>query len=355
MTGGAVDEVDAAVGRALGFLHRSQLPSGEFRSYLSTDHALERDRVFDSSPFPTALIAYSLGFTGSPLAREMLDRAVRFFLAEMEGPGMWRYWTRQHPHHSVIPADLDDVACVSYVLRREGAAFPANDGLLLANRDGRGLFQTWIVPRFPAPLSRAWWRVALWQWANPAKAYYFWKLNECDRDDVDCVVNANVLFYLGEGPGTAAVAGYLADVFRSGREACCDKWHLNRFTFQYVVARCFDAGAAALGSIRDQAVARIAAAANPDGSIGESELETALAACALLSWRSAPPELERAVRFLLAAQRPEGDWRATSLYFGGPRKYFGWGSEELTTGFCVEALARFRRAAPGAAGEAAAG
>ncbi|HEX8273771.1 MAG TPA: hypothetical protein VF615_14130 [Longimicrobiaceae bacterium] len=342
MTGAALD---AAVERALGWLHRVQLPSGEFRSYLSTDHSLERDRVFDSSPFPTALIAYSLGFAGGARAREMLGRAVEFFLAEMEPPGVWRYWTREHRHRSTIPADLDDLACVSYVLRREGASFPDNRELALAARNPAGLFYTWLAPRWPAPRSRAYWRVALRHWRNPARAYYFWKLNESGLDDVDCVVNANVLLYLGEGPDTAAVAGYLADVFRSGGEACCDKWHLNPFTFQYVVSRCFAAGAAALGAVRDQAVARIAAAAGPDGRIGDNELDTALAACALLSWGCAPPELERAVGYLLAAQRPEGDWRAASLYFGGPKKYFGWGSEELTTGFAVEALARYRDSA----------
>jgi hypothetical protein len=335
------EAVAAAAERAVAFLHRSQLPSGEFRSYLSTDHELERDRVFDSSPFPTALIAYSLGFSGSPRAREMLERAVRFFLAEMEPPGVWRYWTRGHRYRAIIPADLDDVACVSYVLRREGASFPPNRDLVLAARSPEGLFYTWLAPRWPAPRSAAYWRVALRHWANPVKAYYFWKMNESAPGDVDCVVNANVLLYLGEGPETAAVAEYLTGVFRSGREGCCDKWHLNRFTFQYVVSRCFGAGVAALGAIRDESVARIAAAARPDGSIGASELETALAVCALLSWRAAPPELERAIRFLLAAQRPEGDWRATSLYFGGPEKYFGWGSEELTTGFCLEALCRY--------------
>ena len=74
VTGAAVD---AAVERALGWLHRSQLPSGEFRSYLSTDHALERDRVFDSSPFPTALIAYSLGFAGGArAAASFRDRSI---------------------------------------------------------------------------------------------------------------------------------------------------------------------------------------------------------------------------------------------------------------------------------------
>lgn len=341
----AVPEVGAGIERALDFLHRSQLPSGEFRSYLSRDPGLETDRAFDSSPFPTALIAYSLGFTDSPRAREMLERSVRFFLAEMEAPGVWRYWTRQHPYRSTIPADLDDLACVSYVLRREGVPFPSNEGLALANRGPAGTFYTWVTPRRPVPSSPAFWRVALRHWSNPVKAYYFWKLNECAPDDVDCVVNANVLLYLGESDATRAVTDYLVGVFRSGREGCCDKWHLNRFTFQYVVSRNFDAGVSALGAIRDEAVGRIVAAASPDGMIGENVLDTALAVCALLSWRSAPPELERAVRFLLAEQREAGDWRATALYFGGPKKYYGWGSEELTTGFCLEALSRYRRIA----------
>lgn len=339
--------VDGAVERGVAFLHGRQLPSGEFTSYRSTDPTLATEREFDSSPFPTALIAYSLGFVDSPLAREMLGRTVRFFLAEMEGPGMWRYWTRRHPYHSVIPADLDDVACVSYVLRREGAAFPDNEALVLANRDARGLFQTWIVPRLPAPLSPSWWRVALWQWTNPARAYYFWKLNECDRDDVDGVVNANVLLYLGERAETREVPGYLAEVLRSGREESCDKWHLNRFTFYYTVGRAFEAGAASLQGMRDEVVRRIVARARPDGSIGDTELDTALATCALLAWGSAPPELEHAVAFLLARQGPAGDWPATAMYYGGPKKYYGWGSEELTTGFCVEALARYRLATGG--------
>src|SRR5919107_6417219 len=94
--------IDASVERALDFLHRRQLPSGELQVFMSTDHTLRRDRVADSSPFPTALIAYSLGFADSPTARAILDRSVRFLLAEMEGEGAWRYWTRQHQYHAVI-------------------------------------------------------------------------------------------------------------------------------------------------------------------------------------------------------------------------------------------------------------
>lgn len=339
-----VSHVNAAIERAAGFLHDRQLPSGELTCFMSTDPALATDRRPDSSPFPTALIAYSLGFVDSPLARRTIERATRFFAAQMEGPGMWRYWTRQHPYHGMIPADLDDVACVSHVLRREGVAFPSNEELLLANRDRAGLFYTWIVPRLPAPASPSWWRVALWQWARPVRAFYFWKLNECERADVDGVVNANVLLYLGDGPGTQAVAGFLHEVLQNGREESCDKWHLNRFTFYYAVARAFREGAASLAPLRGEIVRRIAARARPDGAIGDSELDTALAACALLAWGEVAPELDRAIEYLLARQMEGGEWPATAMYYGGPKKYYGWGSEELTTGFCIEALARYQAA-----------
>ncbi|HWS53439.1 MAG TPA: hypothetical protein VN228_04910 [Pyrinomonadaceae bacterium] len=337
-------ELDAAVGRALDFLRRSQLPSGEFKAFMSTDNSLERDCVVDSSPFPTALIAYSLGFADPAAAGPMLEKAVRFFVAEMEGPGLWRYWTKQHRYHSVIPFDLDDVACVSYVLRRHGVAFPANAELILANRSPAGLFYTWMTPRWPPPLKSSYLRVVLRQWLSPLKLYYFWKLNESAPNDVDCVVNANVLFYVGESEATRPVVEYLIEIARRGGEACCDKWHLNPFTFYYVVARNFHAGVAAFESVREEVVGRIVAAANEDGRIGENALETALAACALLYWGSAPPELGRAVRYLLTGQRPAGDWPRAALYFGGPKKYYGWGSEELTTGFCLEALLRYSAA-----------
>jgi hypothetical protein len=337
--------LDKGIERGLDFLRREQLPSGEFRCLMSTDNTMEKDCVEDSSPFPTALVAYSLGFADAAEAGGMLEKCVRFFLAEMEGPGLWRYWTKKHQYHSVIPPDLDDVACVSLVLRRRGVDFPPNERLVFASRDSRGLFYTWMTPRWPMPALAAYWRVALRQWLNPLKSYYFWKLNESEPGDVDCVVNANVLFYVGEEPRTRAVVDYLVEAFRRGEEGCCDKWHLNPFTFQYVVSRNFEAGVSALGRIREEAVGRIVAAARPDGSIGDNCLETALAACALHSWGSRPPELERAVGFLLGAQRGGGDWPRAALYYGGPKKYYGWGSEELTTGFCLEALLRHRAAA----------
>ncbi len=351
--------LDAGVERGLDFLRRSQLPWGEFKVFLSIDNGFEQDCVPDSTPFPTALIAYSLGFADSDAAGEMLEKSLRFFLAEMEGPGLWRYWTKQEQYHATIPSwakqhefertippDLDDTACVSYLLRRHGVAFPDNLKLILANRNPRGLFYTWLTPRWPPPLDAGYWRVVLRQWLSPVKLYYFWKLTASAPDDVDCVVNANALFYAGDGPQTRAVVDYLIGVLRKGEEGCCDKWHTNPFMFHYVVSRNFHAGMKAFESVREESVGRIVAAAAADGSIGDGVLDTALAACALLNWKSSPPELGRAVSFLLGAQGAAGDWPRETLYYGGPKKHYGWGSEELTTGFCLEALLRYRQTRP---------
>jgi len=337
------NDLDRGVERGLEFLRRSQLPSGEFKVFMSTDANLEQDCVVDSSPFPTALIAYSLGFSDSRSAEEMVNKCLRFFLTEMEGQGLWRYWTKDHKYHSIIPPDLDDIACVSYVLRRHSVPFPSNLELVCANRNKEGLFYTWLTPRWPPPLNVRYLSAVFRQWLSPLKLYYFWKLNESAPHDVDCVVNANVLFYVGESEATRAVPGYLMDVIRRGAEDTCDKWHLNRFTFYYVVSRNFHAGVSSLELVREEVVAKIVREAKPDGSIGDNALDTALAVCAMLYWNSSPPELERAIEFLVAKQDETGNWPRVALYYGGPKKYYGWGSEELTTGFCLEALLRYRQ------------
>ncbi len=38
----------------------------------------------------------------------------------------------------------------------------------------------------------------------------------------------------------------------------------------------------------------------------------------------------------------DGSWPRAALYYSGPKKLYGWGSEELITGFCLEALLRYQ-------------
>lgn len=345
--------LDDAISRALHFLHKRQLASGEFPVYRSRLN----ESVLDSTPFASAIIAYSLGFAlqapideaSKRVAREMLDGATRFFVDERETASVWRYWTKSHPFHGAIPPDLDDTVYVSDVLKQHNVAFEPNRELLLLNRNRDGLFYTWLAPRWEIPpFSRVFWRVVMRQCLRPFHLYAFWKMNESAPADIDGVVNANTLFYLGDGPQTRNVAPFLADIVRQNREDCCDKWHLNRFTFYYATGRCFGAGLTGLDAIRDTVIERIHGFVDEDesGRIGENALDTALATCALLNWRASSTKdlaaLNGAIRFLLNSQNPDGGWPSEVLYYGGPKRFYGWGSEELTTGFCVEALVRCR-------------
>jgi len=66
-----------------------------------------------------------------------------------------------------------------------------------------------------------------------------------------------------------------------------------------------------------------------------------LGICTLLDLGWEEEGLEAFVQYVLNAQSSKGFWERRILYYGGPKKLIGWGSEELTTAFCLEALARY--------------
>jgi hypothetical protein len=335
------EHVECAIASGLEFLKRSQLPSGSFALYRSYDPALEEGCVDDPSPFGTALIAYCLTFLDCATARQIVERAAAFFLDEMTGPGLWRYWTSNHPYYRNIPPDLDDIACISLVLRRQGVEFPDNRRLILSTRNPAGLFYTWLIPRFRPLGAVRYWRYTFPQLLRPIPFVLFWTLFSSRPADVDGVVNANVLFYLGDGPTMRPVVDYLVGIIERRREATCDKWHRNRFTFYYALSRNLASGVDGFDCVRETMVQRICEALRGDDGDTMNVLDTALAACALMNCGAAPAELYGAMRTLLAAQRAGGEWGAFPMYYGGPVNSPGYGSEELTSGFCLEALTRF--------------
>lgn len=335
--------VARAIRLGLDYLSQHQYPNGEFCSYFAPDAPMQQWCVPDSCIFPTALIASSLLFLAQhPPAEEMLTRTTGFLQYQMNHGGLWHHFTGLHPMRGPLPLDMDDTACVSALLRARGVArpTPTNVPLLLANRNRQGLFYTWFVWR-GWNRNRTHWRLTLPRLLHPLRNLLFWWAIEARPHDVDAVVNANALYYLGDRLETQPTITWLLRIIAERQEASCDRWYPDPFFVYYAFTRCYHAGIARLEPLRQPIVDRILARAQPDGRLGDTLLDTAWAVCSLLNLGVYPLEVSNAVAYLVQNQTAAGAWPRWLAYYGGPKKLQGWGSEELTTGFCLEALARY--------------
>jgi hypothetical protein len=326
----------AALTRALAFLRSVQLPSGEFPVYTANDPGMGDVGEADPSIFPTALAAHSLSFCQE--AAPLRERALGFLAGEMDAYGLWRHWTRAHPHSAELPPDLDDTSCASAALA-DRSLVRGNREILLGNRRTDGLFYTWILPRLGR--TGAAHRRATWlQLRHAATLFFFFRRTSARPGDVDAVVNANALFYLGGFDKRAAVVEFLMDVLRHGSLADCDKWYENPFAVLYFMSR----------ALAGEPQARALIEARAASAVPANALETALALCTAMHRGERPSEAD--IRGLIALQAEDGSWPRAALYHGGRlRRASGgfaprhpdtphWGSEALTTAFCVEALSR---------------
>lgn len=333
-------DIDTAIAGGVSFLERAQLASGELPIFASTDPHMRDQCVLDPSVFPTALAAHSLSYCAA--AAGICARARSFLTAEMDCHGLWRHWTRDHVHFEDLPPDLDDTSCASAALGRGGQDYPSNRAMLLANRNGRGLFYTWVTPR--ARLTpRPHMLLTLAQLRRAPTLIAFFRLTSAKPYDIDACVNANTIFYLGDFEGRDSVTRYLIGVLEAGEERQCDKWYDNPFVVRYFLSRALTVSACADVSavIAERTVFEEAA----------TSLDHALAAATLLDWGRDP---DRHIEALLAGRQENGAWPRAALYHGGRARLRAggyapphidtprWGSEATTTAFAIEALARSR-------------
>jgi len=335
-----------AIGNSLAYLAQSQLPDGEFQTEFcynrreGADGQIVEDLVFDSSPFVTSLVLYSLQFVRdfAPNVPGMIERGCDFLVSEMEPGGLWRYWARKNEKRSIIPPDLDDTSCISHLLLSNGRRVPNNRWLFYDSRDSRGAFYTWLYT--PNSLRKKLLSLLthgrafsctdqIWQWTG--------------KDDVCAVVNANAALYLGDVRQTRGAIEYLKATIRERREESEIVFYAHKLSLYYMLTRAYFHGVRAFGDLNDILEARILELRRPDGSFGD-ELATGLAVCSLLNLHPSPDGLEGAIDFLIGAQQPNGAWRRIPMY-GGPPVPTTFGSADLTTSVCLEALARYGSAA----------
>ncbi len=327
-----------AVDRALDWLRADQAATGELSSYASPlGEGVEVEWTPDSLKFITALIAMAVAEVDDPRATAIVDGVVRFLRSEREHHALWRYWTSANELFDYTPPDADDTACASMAVALRGDDTSANVALLLANRDRAGRFFTWLIPHRDRLAPRFWWAVRdEFRRATRARRQELWTNSEAWPADVDGVVNANVVRYLGPEHAPADAVEFVVSIIADGREDDCDSWHRNRSTLYASIAdghrRGINAFAPLGPVITERITERLEAVA-----VGPA-LDCAQSLVALRRFGAPASTCDRLHEALLDSQLPDGSWERSVFYYGGPQEVFGWASEALSTAVAVQAL-----------------
>ena len=299
----ASEQFAPCVRRGLSFLHDNQLSYGEFKTYASPSIDMRRT-FFDSAIFATTFVHYSIARIDRPCVTAMMNKAISFLVEEMHGTGLFQYYTSKNAKS--IDFDLDDTACTSVALQGSDPGIMSGNNVkhFTKNRNEAGLFYTWVGRATPA-------------------------------NNIDSVVNANVVFYLGERDETKSACRYLIDTIKNDNESNSYHYYLDNMTLYYAVSRAYAHGTSWLSGARDEVIEKVLQSSKDQGSFG-NELATACAVCSLANFEyDDVTRLRDAARYLEQQQRADGSWRRVAM-FHGSGVYFG--SEELTTALCLEAL-----------------
>lgn len=275
-------------------------------------HADQPDTMetVDESPFATACAVYSLTHVEDETARSVSDNALKFLRSKMTGPGLWRYW-QDDP--VPLPPDLDDTCLCSFLLRESHPhiIFGVNVPYILKCRNTQGLFRTWVGVE--------------------------------EVDDICPVVNANVLLHLGDRAETEKAAAFVAAV-AGGEQPQESEYYLDPLPLLHAASRALYHGAESLAPARERMIERTLALQEAGGGFGH-DLNTGMACITLLNCGfGAETTLVAAAQRLLDRQGEDGAW-STSRYFVDP---YGnnYGSQALSTAYCLEALVRIYGAYP---------
>ena len=313
--GALVDACRESIRRGLDFLESTIDENGAWHCIRFNTADPNIPRHFERPPFISAFCVLALESCDEPKAKA-LCAATRAYLADtMEYPGLWRYYRH-------LPQDLDSSTLCSLVIgNHPWILLERNVPEILANRDEKGLFQTWILAD-----------------DEPDVVSVF-------RIEADPVVNANVIAYLGDRPETGEARQWLEGLIIEGKLDGTSKWYPDLASIYYAITRALLRVPSALDRLRPVLTERILGLRDGKGEFGNI-LQTAQGVSALHNIGSLQSidAQQQAERFL-NWQREDGSWPEL-LAFGdqelkwGPVGQIGHGSESVTTAFCIEALER---------------
>ena len=272
-------------------------------------------RHFERPPFVSAFCVLALQSSDEPRARSICDATRAYLVDTMEYPGFWRYYRH-------LPQDLDSTTLCSLVIgTHPWILLGRNVPRILANRDEKGCFMTWVLAE-----------------DEPNVVSTF-------RIEADPVVNANVIAFLGDHPESRDAQRWLESMITEDRVEGSSKWYPDKVAIYYATTRAMIRAQPALEKLRPILADRILGLRGPQGEFGNI-LQTAQAMSALYDIGSLDRiDAKREVEKFIGSQRDDGSW-PEFLAFGdqslkwGTVGQIGHGAESVTSAFCIEALER---------------
>lgn len=308
-----LDWVEREVGRYRAW------PIGIYRG-VPVDDPIDPDRLppeIDAPPFGAAWALLALEVCEQPAAARLREFTRTIIWEDIEYPGVWRYWP-------ILPPDLDSTALCSLTAGgHPWVLFGRNLGPALSCLDGEGRFRTWMM--------------SLWRGLEPPP-------DGGDPDiweDVDPVVNANILAWLGDRPETRGAQRWLETLVLEKRESDAhSSWYANPLDLLVAMVRARRYAPPVFAGLGAALADRILDRRHPAGHFGDvTRTAQALTALDLLD-APARADMAPALEYLVAAQREDGSWPAEDLYRHVDQTNKN-GSHALTSIWCVEALTRY--------------
>lgn len=325
------------------------LHAGEFATYKWNCPDMN-DREYVFTLFTTPFVIHSLNATkdlpiaSTPEFENMILLAVSHFAPHEENIGghygIYRFFGYNGlgefaPPH--LPPDFCTTGSINAALHESGRSTRADLDFFKGNyRTPDGIFYVWLLdPAGPTDICSGTVANALYMYASLGEEDKIPEVMTWLNDMLDRMISG---------------LPYLAEYYRSP------------YAFTYLTTRIYaDTGAKNLfdAEMIETLQAFILAGQETAGNWPpyypagkEVDLETALAVISLLNLGydtlSSPHKsrLDAGVQYLLNNQNSDGSWDCAPFYMGAPQVLY-YGSEELTTAFCLEALAKYAKVLKG--------
>ena len=291
-------DISHSLNKGIGFIEKTQLKTGEFPIEQCKNYSMQECKKI-SSVFSTALISSSLNSLNKIKAERINKRAVSFLITEQDN-GLWSYYSKRSKER--LPPDMDDTAVASMALEAMNVDSSQNKKILEENTDSEGLFLTWF---------------------------------DAEKNNVDCVVNANVISYLKRE--YQAPCNYINNAITEGKERECSVYYPNKVALYYSASNAYKRGVSCFEPAKYVIIKQILE--EWEEKEDYNSLELALSISTLINLGYEGSEINEMVGILISKQDERGSWEKEVFFTDRIPRYYG--SCSLTTSFALEAISKY--------------